>query len=193
MPIRIPADITIVTLRRAGRTLAQRWTESHARSVFQGANGILSARANIEFRLGTCQQVVEEMPSGSRQDVVDESGYHFLSAAHKARTGIRILLVDRVARRDLGGQARHQTRVCLVAYGADAAATGRMLAHEMGHLLELSHADVGRRAGPGQERQAAAWIRNLMYSGALNPAAVLTPNQARRARASALARRFGGP
>jgi hypothetical protein len=36
------------------------------------------------------------------------------------------------------------------------------------------------------------FARNLMYSGALNPAAELTAAQVRLARSSALARRFGG-
>ena len=73
------------------------------------------------------------------------------------------------------------------------AATSRMLAHELGHLLELPHIDGARTGGPGQERQVAAWMRNLMYSGALHPDAELTPEQVRLARSSAIARRFGGP
>jgi hypothetical protein len=192
MPIQIPTDLTIVTLRSGGQELRQRWTEAHARSVLQSATGLLRARADIEFRLGTCERVVEEMPIGARADMVDEAGYHFLAAAHRAGTGVRVLLVDRVFRPELGGQARHQTRVCLIAYGSDLGATSRILAHELGHLLELPHVDDARRAGPGHERQIAAWMRNLMYSGALNPAAELTPTQVRQARASALARRFGG-
>jgi hypothetical protein len=79
-----------------------------------------------------------------------------------------------------------------VAYGADASPISRMLAHELGHLLGLPHIDEGRTGGPGQEQQVAAWLRNLMYSGALNPAAELTTDQVRLARSSALARRFAG-
>ena len=123
--------------------------------------------------------------------MVDEPGYHFLAAAHRAGNGVRVLLVDRVSRPELGGEARHETRVCLIAYGSDQGSTSRMLAHELGHLLELPHVDDTRRAGPGHERETAAWMRNLMYSGALNPAAELTPVQVQRARSSALARRFG--
>lgn len=191
MPIQIPADLTIVTLRTGGRELAQRWAEPHARSVLKSASELLRARADIQFSLGTCEAVTEEMPEGARADAVDEPGYHFLAAAHRAGNGVRILLVDRVARAELGGQSRHETRVCLVTYGADVGATSRMLAHELGHLLELPHVDGVGRAGPGQERQVAARLRNLMYSGALNPAAELTPDQVQRARASALASRFG--
>jgi hypothetical protein len=193
MSIQIPADVTIVTLRASGSELPQRFTETHARSLLQSASDVLRARADVEFPLGICERVVDEMPAGSAADVVDEQGYHYLAATHRAGRGVRVLLVDRVSRRDLGGQSRHQTGVCLVAYSADVPSTSRMLAHELGHLLELDHVDLARRAGPGQERQTAAWMRNLMYSGALNPDAELTPDQVRQARSSTLARRFGGP
>jgi hypothetical protein len=192
MAIQIPADLTIVTLRNAGQDLSQRWTEKYAHSVLEGASSLLRARADIEFVIGTFEEVVEEMPTGATADMVDEPGYHFLAAAHRAGKGVRVLLVDKVSRPELGGQARYQTRVCMVAYGSDLAATGRILAHELGHLLELPHVGENRRAGPGQERQIAGWMRNLMYSGALNPAAELTPAQVQQARSSALARRFGG-
>jgi len=182
MAISIPADLTIVTLRSDGRELAQRWTAAYATSALQQASDLLKSRANIEFPRASCEQVVEEMPTG----------YHFLTAAHKAGNGVRVLLVDQVSRAELGGQSRQQTRVCLIAYGSDLGATSRMMAHELGHLLALPHVDSGRRSGPGQENQIAAWMRNLMYSGALNPAAELTQTQMQAARSSPLARRFGG-
>jgi hypothetical protein len=187
--ITIPTDLTIVTLRRRGAGLAQRWTEDHATAILAMASDLWRSRANIEFPRATVEHVVEEMPTGAAAETVDETGYHFLTAAHKAGAGVRALLVDRVSRPELGGQSRQQTGVGLIAYGADVAATSRMLAHELGHLLSLPH---GRGPGPGQESQLAAWMRNLMYSGALNPAAELTQTQVQAARSSPLARRFGG-
>jgi len=192
MAITIPADLTIVTLRENGRELTQRWTAAYAASILQQASALLKSRTNIEFPRASCQQVIEEMPAGAAADTVDEAGYHFLTAAHKASNGVRVLLVDQVSRPELGGQSRREIQVCLIAYGSDAGATSRMLAHELGHLLALPHIDSGRRAGPGQESQVASWMRNLMYSGALNPAAELTPSQVQAARSSPLARRFGG-
>jgi len=192
MAISIPADLTIVTLKRNGQQLAQRWTPAYATSVLREASDLLRSRTNIEFPRGACEQVVEEMPAGASADTVDEAGYHYLVAAHKAGNGVRVLLVDRVSRPELGGQSLRQTQVCLIAYGSELAATSRMLAHELGHLLALPHVDSGRRAGPGQENQVAGWMRNLMYSGALHPAAELTPTQVQAARSSPLARRFGG-
>jgi len=192
MAITIPADLTIVTLRENGRELTQRWTAAYAASILQQASALLKSRTNIEFPRASCQQVIEEMPAGAAADTVDEAGYHFLTAAHKASNGVRVLLVDQVSRPELGGQSRREIQVCLIAYGSDAGATSRMLAHELGHLLALPHIDSGRRAGPGRESQVASWMRNLMYSGALNPAAELTPSQVQAARSSPLARRFGG-
>ena len=192
MAISIPAGLTIVTLRRDGRELAQRWTPAYATSVLREASALLKSRTNIEFPRAACEQVVEEMPAGASADTVDEAGYHYLSAVHKADNGVRVLLVDRVSRPELGGQSLRQSQVCLMTYGSELAVTARMLAHELGHLLALPHVDSGRRAGPGQETRVAGWMRNLMYSGALHPAAELTPTQVQAARSSPLARRFGG-
>lgn len=187
MPIQIPADITVVTLKDQ----AQRWTEGYARSVFSNASALLQDRAQIQFSIGAFESVTEEMPDGAQSDQVDDAGFHYLVATHRAGLGVRILLVDRTTRPELGGEAREQTRVCLVKYGSDAPSTGRMLAHELGHLLGLEHVDGP--SGPGNERLVAERLRNLMYPGALNPDAVLTATQVQQARSSTLARRFGGP
>jgi len=192
MAINIPADLTIVTLRSGGGDLAQRWTEEYAAAVLRQASDLMRSRTDIEFFRASVEQVVEEMPAGATSGTVDEAGYHFLAAAHKAGNGVRVLLVDRVSRADLGGQSRQRTRACLVAYGSDATSTSRMLAHELGHLLSLPHIDENQRRGPGQERLVASWMRNLMYSGALNPAAELSDTRVPAARSSPLSRRFGG-
>ena len=189
--IQIPADLTIVTVSTGGSNQPQRWTPDYARSVLDNASGLLKDRAQVQFYFNSCEPAVEEMPAGTRADAVDEAGYHFLAARHRAGAGVRVLLVDRIAQRDVGGEARYQTRVCLLAFGSDLPPTGRMLAHELGHLLELEH--VNRVDGPGNEKQNAAVARNLMNAGALNPIAELTPDQVQQARGSALARRFGGP
>jgi hypothetical protein len=187
----IPADLTIVTLRRGERALPQRWTAEQAVEALRQASDLLKSQANIEFPLGACEQVMEAMPAGGATDAVDEAGYDFLAATYKAAEGIRVLLVDGVVNADIGAQSRQQTRVCLIAHGADLGATSRMLAHELGHLLALPHVDSGRRPDSGPH-QIAAWTKNLMYSGALSRSAQLTPTQVQAARSSPLARRFGG-
>jgi hypothetical protein len=132
------------------------------------------------------------MPPDAAADAVDDAGYDFLAAQYKAGEGIRVLLVDRVVHAELGGQSRQQAGVCVIAYSSDPAATSLRMAHELGHLLALPHADSGRSPRTGQESQTPAWMRNLMYSGSLNRAAEPTQTQVQAARSSPLARRFGG-
>ncbi len=193
MPIQIPADLTIVTLRNSGGVLPQRFTEDYASSLLQNASALLQSLIDVSFRQASIETVIEEMPGDTRSDVVTEAGYHYLAASHRAGTGVRVLFVDRVDRAELGGQARYQTRVCLISYTTDEGSSAtRIVAHELGHLLELPHIDEARISGPGREREVAARMRNLMYSGALNPAAELNASQRQIARSSGIARRFGG-
>ncbi len=193
MPITIPADLTIVTLRNSSGVLPQRFTEEYAETLLQSASELLRSRIDIAFRKNATQSVIEEMPGETRSDVVTEAGYHYLASVYRATAGVRVLFVDSVDRAELGGQSRYQTRVCLISYRTDeGSAATRVLAHELGHLLELPHVDEIRISGPGREREVAARMRNLMYSGALNPAAELNASQRATARGSAVARRFGG-
>ena len=73
MAISIPADLTIVTLKRNGQELAQRWTLAYATSVLREASDLLRSRTNIEFPRGASEQIVEEMPAGASADTVDEA------------------------------------------------------------------------------------------------------------------------
>ena len=113
-----------------------------------------------------------------------------IAAAHKARGGVRVLLVDRLSKDEVGGEAVAKMRVCLIGYRSNPGEISRMLAHEFGHLLGLEH--VNYPTGPNHEREQAASTQNLMSAASLNPAALLTPAQVKQARSSALARRFGG-
>lgn len=192
MPVQIPVDITIVTLRYKGQEQPQRWTDAYAKSILEAASATWNDRADIEFKLASSERAVEEMPTGMLGDTVDGSGYHFLAHQHPAGNGARVLLVDKVSLRDLGGEAREKIRICLVAYGSDKDPVARMLAHELGHLLSLNHIDDPKLRGPGQEKLVAQWLVNLMYSGALNPAAEVNDRQVKAARSSDLAKRFGG-
>ncbi len=194
MPISIPADLTIVTLSVRGVNQPQRFTQQTARTLLQQASIILYDRAQISFTVTSCEPpVVVEMPPNMRADVVDDSGFHFLVSQFRAGRGVRVIFVDRISRTDIGGRAREEKRTCIVPYDRDVPSTARKLAHELTHLLGISdHVNEGRVAGPGEEQLTAMWLRNLMYSGALNPAAELNADQIATMRSSALARQFGG-
>ena len=190
MPIQIPADITVVTLRSGSTTHPQRFTLEYAQSILQQASDLIQARADIVFRLGNSEEATVEMPEGMRGDVVDTSGFHFLVASFRAGNGVKVICVDRIAQQEIGGRSREEKRVCILPYNQDAGSTARKLAHELGHLLGLGHIDEGWQPGPGREAERAAMIRNLMFSGALTPDALLTETQISQARSSALASRF---
>ena len=193
MLIQIPADLTIVTLRSGTQTHPQRFTTEYAQRLLTEASGILESRANIKFTRGECTSVTEEMPPGMRADVIDDQGFHFLAARFRAGQGVRVLFVDRLARDEIGGRAREEKKFTIVPYNRDVPSTARKLAHELGHLLgHTGHVNDGFTPDPGNENEWSRFSRNLMFSGSLNPDALLTPNQIAAMRSSRLARQFGG-
>lgn len=193
MLIQIPADLTIITLRSGSQTLQQRFTAQYVQQLLTDASAILESRASIKFTRGECSSVTEEMPPGMRADAVDTQGFHFLTSRFRAGRGVRVLFVDRLAQTELGGRAREEKKITIIPYSSDAAGTARKLAHEFGHLLgQAGHINDGVSPSPGNENQWAQMTRNLMYSGSLNPEALLTPTQVSSMRGSQLARQFGG-
>jgi hypothetical protein len=192
MAVVIPADLTIVTLRSDGKCQPQRFDLKQAANILNLASAIWQNRAGIMFSRGKCESVTEEMPAGMRADVVDDSGYHYLVSRYKAGRGVRVLFVDKTARPELGGQSRWEKRVCFVRWDPGEGALSRMLAHELGHLLELEHVDDRSVSGPGTESLQMSWRNNLMYSQALTPEAEVSDEQKAKALGSHLAKDFGG-
>jgi len=192
MTIQIPVDFSAIVFRDAeGKELPQRWAEPFARAVLETASAMWRKGTKIEFRFGTYERVTEEMPEGLSPDPLTEDGFHYLVSRHKAGNGVRVLLVERLDPPKVRGLSREDARVCLVTYGADQGPVSRYLGHELGHLLGLDHVDAHLNRDPGQERENAAAMANLMFSGALSPANGLNADQLSRVKRSALVRRFG--
>lgn len=193
MLIQIPADLTIVTLRSGTQEHPQRFTRQYTQQILTQASAILESRANIRFTQGECTSVNEEMPPGMRSDVVDTQGFHYLASRYRAGRGVRVLFVDRLAQPELGGRAREEKKLTIIPYSSDAPSTARKLAHEFGHLLgQAGHVNDNFSPQPGNEAEWLQLTRNLMYSGSLNPDALLTSPQVAGMRSSQLARQFGG-
>jgi len=193
MPIKIPADLTIVTLRTGSVVHPQRFTGPLARKLLQQASDLLKERADITFDYASCEIPAPIELPGAANKAVDDAGFHFLVSQFKAGRGVRVIFVDKLARTEIGGRSREEKRVCIVPFDGDVAAIVRRLAHELVHLLGIKdHINEGRTPEPGQEHVALVWRRNLMYSGLLEPAAELNADQVATMRSSALARMFGG-
>ena len=201
MPIRIPVEghlVTVVVATEAveeytvrvgresrvqhrrvtqRRDVPPRLDEAGVRSALTYSNAVL-APADVVFSLASCVPHREEIPSG--QDRVDLAGFHFLAARYPSAGGVSLLVVADFQRTDLGGEAIEAQSVCIVASLGDPG-TGKVLAHELGHLLDLPHVAQGS--------PRANW--NLMYP-AYRAGDELTSGQIARARGSRLARRFAG-
>lgn len=201
MPIRIPLEvhpITVVvqeariverTVQVGPRTDVRRERVTERREVpprqdrasfdraLGTANGIFAPH-DVQFHVACFESATEEIPGGAER--VDFNGFQFLAGRHPARLGLSVLLVADFTRDDLGGQAVEAQSVCIVCALGDPG-TGKVLAHELGHLLDLPHV--------ARDSARANW--NLMYP-AYRAGDELTHAQKNRAHSSRAARRFGG-
>ena len=154
--------------------------EANVRRAIDAASGVWRV-ADINFTLRSIETNARaEAPNN--MEAVDPNGYHFLAGRFPSvNNGISLLLVGRVTRENLGGEAVETSRVCLLPALNDFN-TDQVLAHEFGHLLGLRHYEIdGTNAD----------MYNLMYplSRAGNR---LRHDQIQRARRSQLARLHGG-
>lgn len=142
------------------------------------ANNVFSAH-DIRFLVASCDAVSEEIPNGGER--VDVNGFQYLAGRYPPARGLSVLVVGDFERSDLGGQAVEAQSTCIVCALGNPG-TGKVLAHELGHLLDLPHVAV--------DSPRANY--NLMYP-AYRAADDLTTAQVARARSSRIGRRFGGP
>lgn len=200
MPIRIPLEVHAVTVvvvehrveerevRVGPRTETRRERVEARREVpprqdrasfdraLGYANGVFSP-AGVQFHVASFDTPTSEIPNGAER--VDLNGFQYLARQFPAHGGLSVLLVADFERSDLGGQAVEEQSVCIVCALGDPG-TGKVLAHELGHLLALPHVD--------RDTRRANW--NLMYP-AYRAGDELTAEQVVLARGSRTGRRFG--
>jgi hypothetical protein len=134
-------------------------------------------QADIQFHVQSFDTATAEIPGG--RDRVDTNGFIYLVGRFPAQSGVSVLRVKDFERSHLGGEAIEAKSACIVcALGHPG--TGKVLAHELAHLLGLQHVP--------RDASRAAW--NLMYE-ALRAGDELTPAQISPARASRIAQSAG--
>ena len=196
MPIRIPLEVHAITIVVSENQIVEKpirvgpRTETHRervttrrevpprqdRASFDQAllysNNVLR-QADIQFHIQSFDTPTEEIPGG--RDRVDSNGFVYLIGRFPAQSGLSVLLVGDFERGDLGGEAIEAKSACICCAMGNPG-TGKVLAHELAHLLGLQH--VARDA------PRAAW--NLMYE-ALRAGDELTAAQISAARSSRIA------
>ena len=196
MPIRIPLEVHAITIVVSENQIVEkpirvgRRTETHRQRVttrrevaprqdrasFDQAllysNNVLR-QADIQFHVQSFDTPTEEIPGGS--DRVDSNGFVYLIGRFPAQAGLSVLLVGDFERGDLGGEAIEAKSSCIVCAMGNPG-TGKVLAHELAHLLNLQHV--------ARDSPRAAW--NLMYE-ALRAGDELTAAQISAARSSRIA------
>lgn len=132
--------------------------------------------ADIQFTLRSCG--VERVAAPQNRDEIDEGGFFELARQFPARSAASVLVVGKFRGAELGGQAVEALGVCIIKK-LGPADSGKVLAHELGHLLNLQHVT---RSGVDNY--------NLMYPS-LRADDRLSEDQINTARTSNLVRRFG--
>jgi len=92
--------------------------------------------ADIQFTLRSSS--VERVDAPRNRDEIDEQGFFALASQFRARAGVSLLVVNKFQGAELGGQAVEALGVCIVKVLGHPG-LGKVLAHELGHLLSLEH------------------------------------------------------
>lgn len=197
--IEVPMDVHLLTLLveefrvvskqvRVGReTRTQRERVRDVREVACGVDADLMTRAvdtvnriflpaGFRFTVHSC--AVERVDAPRNSEEVNEEGFFELAKRFPSHRGPSVLVVNKFQGKELGGQAVETLGVCIMRK-LGALEAGKVLAHELGHLLDLDHVT-----------KSGVDNYNLMYPG-LRADDRLTEPQIKRARASKLVKKLG--
>jgi hypothetical protein len=167
---------------------AEKWSCDKAREALNVVNTIWS-KANVSFAIKDCV-VDDPLDIEKKERTNDQLLLNALSRRHAADNFVHIYLVNRIANLNAGGASYLDSDpepASFVQRYDNAISSGRAWAHELGHLMSLDHVEIDYK----NERQAALLVGNLMTKG-LGVGTDLTATQITQAKASKLAKRFGG-
>ncbi|HUL16995.1 MAG TPA: hypothetical protein VLV88_13435 [Terriglobales bacterium] len=166
--------VTQVQARRVEdiQLIAPRLKEADLRQGLAVANQIWQP-AKIQFTIRSI--TASEIAAPNNAEVVDDDGFFFLARQFPPKGAVSLLLVDKFKSKHLGGMSAEPLTAAIIPY-LDNPSFGRILAHELGHLLGLPDLKTDHY--------------NLMYQ-AYQAAYNLTPGQIATTHASRLAKQFG--
>lgn len=188
MPIVIPVNAFITPFSENGQDEPSQWSEATVDEAVSVASRIWSS-ANIRVSLRACTL---DAAYSIRRDARTNEGLILgaLASRRPAGAGVNVFFINSVAGLTAGGLSYYNSEpeaACYVQCYQTAPSNGRVVAHEIGHLLRLEHVVIDFK----QERRAARLLNNLMREG-LSMGTELETWQISRARQSRLAQRFGG-
>lgn len=188
MPIDVPIQAYITPFSEGGQAEASVWSEPEVHAAIRVANRIWAV-AGIHFSLRAC---ILDAALDIRRDARTngERLLNVLSYRHPAGGSVNVFFISSVAGLTAGGMSYLNSEpeaACYAQFYSTELSNGRVVAHELGHLLSLDHVIIDFRA----ERRAARVLNNLMREG-LSVGTELDSAQIRSAQGSRLAQRFGG-
>jgi hypothetical protein len=188
MAIVIPVNAYIVTLNGVD----PHWTESEVQSAFKGANLIWN-KAGISFSARSIGAFSDKVMGDSTSDVVDLETYFYLASQYSGRDCPTAFFIRKFGGIEGGKSttANNTNWILASEYSSNQAMASRILAHELGHLLNIEkHINEGFTVGPSTPLPVSM-RENLMFSALLTDSKLDT-DQIKIAKSSPLAKKFGG-
>ena len=185
----VPLKMFITPFSEKGNAEPSTWSVSDATDALRVANSTWMA-ANVQFHLRQpcVADTPLDLPKGSRTH--EEVVLDVLSYRRPAGTWANVFLINKVPNLTAGGLSYLNSdpeAACFVQQYDDARASGRALAHEFGHLLDLDHVIVDEQKPADVKKH----LYNLMVEG-LTTGTNLEPSQIKKIKAGKLSRKFGG-
>ncbi|MCM8857778.1 MAG: hypothetical protein LC541_19390 [Candidatus Thiodiazotropha sp.] len=178
-------NVVFITIEATTGTVASGWNQSNLTSLINQTNRVWQ-QANIRFVVTHTSSQTVQMPGTNSSAVINNAGFFFLQSQVAPVSRITVGLVNQVADSISAGMATIGGRFTLQPHrGISQSYKPLALAHELGHILGLSH--ITSTSMSASERLAAT--SNLMTPGIIRANPLLTVPQISTATTAATSRR----